>query len=176
MSEADAQPGEPAAPACDAGATLPDIRVSMTREQALAELGRAARQGKLPEFRVGGAEGALFSASALGHPFDRDLLAHATSENNTLRLSFSLRWRKKAPIIYIVAMIATVEPGRYFLETMIPGSWGWGSIMWWYYPLTILPIPFMWLSFVRNSHRSTLKTARESHGSITSILDGRSVR
>jgi hypothetical protein len=43
--------------------------------------------------------------------------------------------------------------------------------MWWYYPLTIVPIPLMWLSFVRNSRKSTLKTARESHAAIRTILN-----
>lgn len=67
-------------------------------------------------------------------------------------------------------MILTVEPGRYFLELMIPGSWGWGSIMWWYYPLTILPILPSWLYFVRKSRQSTLQTAKESHEAIRFIL------
>ena len=176
MSEGDAQPGQPAAPAPDAGDGLDDIRVSLSKDEVLAKLGEAARRGKLPEYHRGGPDDALFSASALGHPFDRDLLALAKPDNDKLRLTFGLRWRKKAPIIYIAAMVLTVEPGRYFLETMIPGSWGWGSIMWWYYPLTALPIPFMWLSFVRQSRRSTLETARESHQAIVSILGGETVR
>lgn len=175
MSEAAAQPEQPATPAPDAGGGFDDIRVSLSEEEALAKLGEAARRGKLPEYRRGGPDGALFSASALGHPFDRDLLAFAKPDNNGIRLSFALQWRKKAPILYMAAMILTVEPGRYFLETMIPGSWGWGSIMWWYYPLTILPIPFAWLSFVRNSRRSTLETARESHEAILTILGGERV-
>lgn len=172
MSEADAQSEQAAAPARDAGAELDDIRVSLNEDEALAKLGEAARRGKLPEYRPGGPDGALFSASALGHPFDRDLLAFAKPDNNGIRFTFGLKWRVKAPIIYMAAMILTVEPGRYFLETMIPGSWGWGSIMWWYYPLTILPIPFAWLSFVRNSRRSTLETARESHAAVLTILGG----
>jgi hypothetical protein len=137
----------------------------------LEKLGKAARRGKLPEFAPGGPENALFKASALGHPFDRDLLAWGEPDGDGLRLRFGLRWHKKAPIIYVAAMVLTVEPGRYFLELMIPGSWGWGSIMWWYYPLTIVPIPLMWLSFVRNSRKSTLKTARESHAAIRTILN-----
>ncbi len=170
MSEGDTQPKQPAQPEPDAGARLEDIRVSLSKDQVLEKLGKAARRGKLPEFASGGPENALFKASALGHPFDRDLLAWGEAEGDGLRLRFGLHWRKKAPIIYLAAMILTVEPGRYFLELMIPGSWGWGSIMWWYYPLTILPIPFMWLSFVRNSKKSTLETARESHEAIRTIL------
>jgi len=153
----------------------------MGQAAALAKLGEASRRGKLPEYRPGGPDDALFSASALGHPFDRDLLAFVTSENkdaagrDSLRLSFALRWRKKMPVIFAVVMILTVEPGRYFLETMIPGSWGWGSIMWWYYPLTIIPLPFAWLSFVRKSRATTLESARESYAAIGKILDAERV-
>lgn len=170
MTPADAQPDQPAPLDASSDNGLTDIRVSLIKEQVLERLGQAARRGKLPEYARGGPENALFRASALGHPFDRDLLAWAEPDAGGLRLRFGLRWRKKAPAIYIAAMILTVEPGRYFLDVMIPGSWGWGSIMWWYYPLTIVPIPFMWLSFVRKSRESTLETARESHEAIRSIL------
>jgi len=170
MTPTDAQPKQPVQPDDKSGDGLADLRVSLTKEQVLERLGAAARRGKLPEYARGGPENALFSASALGHPFDRDLLGWAEPDDDGLQLRFGLRWRKKAPILYIVAMIVTVEPGRYFLDVMIPGSWGWGSIMWWYYPLTILSIPFMWLSFVRSSRKSTMETARESHEAIRSIL------
>ncbi len=170
MTQGDAQPDQPEQPDAPSGEGLADIRVSLTQDQVLERLGQAARRGKLPEYAPGGPEDALFRASALGQPFDRDLLAWAQAEDGGVRLRFGLHWRKKAPILYIAAMILTVEPGRYFLDVMIPGSWGWGSIMWWYYPLTIIPIPFMWLSFVRKSRASTLETARESHEAIRSIL------
>lgn len=112
----------------------------------------------------------MFRASALGYPFDRDLLAWSEKCDQGHRIRFGLRWRRRSPIIYAAAMILTVEPGRYFLELMIPGSWGWGSIMWWYYPLTILPILPSWLYFVRKSRQSTLQTAKESHEAIRFIL------
>lgn len=171
MTQGDAQPDQPSPPETEPGAGLEDLRVSLNQSQILERLGQAARRGKLPEYAPGGPENALFRASALGHPFDRDLLAWADSQGDAVRLRFALHWRKKAPTIYVAAMILTVEPGRYFLDVMIPGSWGWGSIMWWYYPLTILPIPFLWLSFVRQSKQTTLKTARESHEAIRAILE-----
>jgi len=181
MTEGQAQPKHPARSESTPSPAFDDMRVSMGQAAALAKLGEASRRGKLPEYRPGGPDDALFSASALGHPFDRDLLAFVTSENkdaagrDSLRLSFALRWRKKMPVIFAVVMILTVEPGRYFLETMIPGSWGWGSIMWWYYPLTIIPLPFAWLSFVRKSRATTLESARESYAAIGKILDAERV-
>lgn len=159
--------------AADDAAALVDLWVGLDHAAILDRLGRAARRGGLPEFRPGGPKGALFMASALGHPFDRDLVAWALPESDGHRLRFGLRWRRKGPALYLLAMLLTVEPGRYFLETMVPGSWGWGSIMWWYYPLTILPIPFAWASFVRRSRRSTLQTARTSHAAIRDILDAK---
>lgn len=173
MSERAAPSNQPEQPDDQSGGGLADIAVSLHPADILDKLGQAARRGKLPEFGKGGPEEALFRAGALGHPFDRDLLVWGEPLDGGTRLRFGLRWRKKAPIIYILVMIITVEPGRYFLDVMIPGSWGWGSIMWWYYPLTILSIPFMWWSFVRNSRRSTEASARESHEAIRSILNGR---
>lgn len=170
MTPEDAQPDQPAQPDEQSADELGDIRVSLTSDQVLEKLGQAARRGKLPEYARGGPENALFRASALGHPFDRDLLGWAQPDGDGVRLQFGVRWRKKAPIIYIVALIVTVEPGRYFLDVMIPGSWGWGSVMWWYYPLTIISIPFMWLSFVRKSRKSTMESAHESHEAIRAIL------
>lgn len=171
MTQGDSQPNQPAGTDDQSGDGLADIRVPLTTEQVLERLGRAARRGKLPEYARGGPENALFRASALGHPFDRDLLGWAERDGDGVRLRFGLHWRKKIPIIYIAALVLTVEPGRYFLDVMIPGSWGWGSIMWWYYPLTIISIPFMWLSFVRKSRKSTTETARESHEAIRTILN-----
>lgn len=180
MSEGDEQPNQAAqvdatqgSRAGDAEDGLTDIWVSLDQAQALEALSQAARRGKLPEFAIiEGTDNTLFRASALGHPFDRDLLARAKPDGDGIRLSFGLRWRKKAPIIYLAAMVFTVEPGRYFLELMIPGSWGWGSILWWYYPLTIIPIPFAWRAFMKQARRSTMESAQESHASIRKILGG----
>lgn len=166
MTAGDPQPEGSAQP--DPG--LADLQTALSEPEILDRLGRAARRGKLPEFAPGGPENALFRASALGHPFDRDLVAWAEGNGEAVRLRFGLHWRKRAPLLYLAIMIVTVEPGRYFLDVMIPGSWGWGSIMWWYYPLTIIPIPFMWLSFVRKSRQSTLETARRTHETIGTIL------
>jgi len=71
---------------------------------------------------------------------------------------------------YLAAMVLTVEPGRYFVELMIPGSWGWGGIWWWYYPLTILPIPPSWWLFVRQTRASTLESARKAREAIKRCL------
>jgi hypothetical protein len=171
MTAGDPQPEQAPQPVAASGAGLVDLRTPLSEPEILERLAHAARRGKLPEFAPHGPENALFRASALGHPFDRDLLAWAQREGEQTRLRFGLHWRSRAPLIYLAIMIATVEPGRYFLDGMIPGSWGWGSIMWWYYPLTIIPIPFMWLSFVRSSRRTTLETAKESHQAVRSILE-----
>ncbi|MEQ8846007.1 MAG: hypothetical protein RIB58_14260 [Phycisphaerales bacterium] len=175
MTEGDTQTAQASPPnqagTGDGAGDLHDVCISFGLDEALRRLGQAARRGKLPEFHPGGPDGALFRAGALGHPFDRDLLAWSEPRDGGLRLRFGLRWRRKAPIIYLAAMIVTVEPGRYFLELMIPGSWGWGSIMWWYYPLTIIPIPLAWRHFMRQARNSTLESAKESHSAIVSILN-----
>ena len=179
MSEGDDQPNQPSQADASAGTVpgnadgeLVDIRVPFDQATTLKTLGQAARRGKLPEFSNGGPENALFRASALGQPFDRALVAWAEPDGDGIRLSFGLRWRKKMPILFVAAMVATVEPGRYFLELMIPGSWGWGSIMWWYYPLTIIPIPFAWRAFMKQARRTTMESAQESHEAIRKILGG----
>ena len=170
MTEGEPKPSTNTAGAIGGPDVLSGFRVSLDADRVVERMAQAARRGKLPEFARGGPENALFRASALGQPFDRDLLVWARGEGPGLALRFGLRWRRKAPILYAAALVFTVEPGRYFLELMIPGSWGWGSIMWWYYPLTILPIVPSWLYFVRKSRQSTLDTAVTSHGVIRGLL------
>lgn len=170
MTEGDTPAASPTPAEVGGHDSLSDIIVPMEPSEIIDRLSQSARRGNLPEFAPGGPENALFRASALGHPFDRDLLAWAEPVDAGTRLRFGLRWRPQTPAIYAAAMILTVEPGRYFLELMIPGSWGWGSIMWWYYPLTILPIMPSWLYFVRKSRQTTLETARKSHEAIGAVL------
>ncbi len=179
MSDGDNQPNQTAqADLQAAGGSrnadegLADIRVPFEQAKVVEVLGQAARRGKLPEFAKGGPENALFRASALGQPFDRDLVAWAAPDEGGTKLSFQLRWRKKSPILFIAALIFTVEPGRYFLEMMIPGSRGWGSIIWRTYPLAYIPIPFAWRTFMKQSRKSTMESAQESHAAIQKILAG----
>ncbi|MEO1007337.1 MAG: hypothetical protein AAFX79_02095 [Planctomycetota bacterium] len=162
------KPDADAPPAADT--TLPDLYVDASPAEIVDTLERAARRGDLPEFRRGGPHDALFMAGALGAPFDRDLVSTAADEGPKTRLRFHLRWRLRMPVVYAIVMIVTVEPGRYLLEQMIPGSWGLGSIMWWYYPLTILPIAPTWWWMLRQARATTLEGANRSHEAITRAL------
>jgi len=163
-------PGQPTGTDARADTGLGDLCVGLGREEIVSRLGAVSGRGGLPGVSDRAPQGALFSAGALGSPFDKDLLAHASEEGGRTRLRFSLAWRLRTPAAYLAAMVLTVEPGRYFVELMIPGSWGWGGIWWWYYPLTILPIPPSWWLFVRQTRASTLESARKAREAIKRCL------
>lgn len=135
-------------------------------EQALLGL---AKRGKLAGYHQK-ISGGLFRVDAFGQPFDHDLIARAESAKGRTRLVFSLRRRVKMPIVVAVLLVVSVEPGRYFVDQLIPGSWNWISTMWWYYPLTILPIPWIWRSMSRKSIAAAHDHAHEQIGKIAQAI------
>lgn len=117
-----------------------------------------AKRGRLDGYEKTG-EG--FMLDALGTPFEYDLLARVTREGERTVVAFSMSLRRALPIVFAVVLLLTVEPGRYFTDMLIPGRWGWIDTRLWYYPLTIIPLPFVWRTCMRKSRQSACKHARE---------------
>lgn len=149
---------------------LPELDTPMDERAVVEALETLAKRGKLAGFRAGTGD-ELFSVDAFGQPFDYDLIAHAQPGGPGTRLRFTLRRRSRMPIIAAVLLIVSVEPGRYFVDQLIPGSWNWIPTMWWYYPLTILPIPWIWRSLSRKSIAAAHDHAHEQIGKIALAID-----
>lgn len=172
-SDRPAQPPESTTtPATSENQELPEVRVSLDEAQIVDRLGAAAKRGKLPGFRAPGPRGGLFVVDAFGNPFDRDMEARIEGEGSDRRLRFSTHLRWPLPVLFAVVLLLTIEPGRWMTDRMIPGEWGWIDTRWWYYPLLIIPMPFLWRSLIRKSYDSAMTHAREQIERIESHLRG----
>lgn len=143
----------------------------MEPERIVASLERAAKGGRLPEFVAGG-DGGLFSAAAFGQYYDKRLVAEVEQLDDGAELRFRTIWLLKMPVIVTIILLATVEPGRYLLDQLIPGQWGWIDTRWWYYPMTILPLPWMWWTVLKVSAATAREHAIEMIGKIAKEVDG----
>lgn len=142
-----------------ADGTLPTIGSAHQPDRVVPVLEDAAKRGKLPGFRrVGESE---FAVDAFGTPFDYELRGRVEPASSSSRVRFALRRKGLMPIVFALVLVLTVEPGRYFADQLIPGEWGWINTMWWYYPLTILPLPWVWLGLWKRSRASAVGHASE---------------
>ncbi len=147
---------------------LPELTVPLTRAAVLERLGFASRRGKLAGYRQ---VESGFVVDAFGAPFDADLIGRVDETGGQSKISFMLKRRWKMPLLYVIAMVLMVEPGRYFTDQLIPGEWGWIDTRWWYYPLTILPLPWLWLKCSRASTKATREHAAEQIEKIRGFLE-----
>jgi hypothetical protein len=137
--------------------------------EVVSRLDRASRRGRLAGFRAYPGDGVLFSVELPGHPFDGVLEARAREEGGGTRLELRTRMLLRMPVVFALVLIATVWPGVYFMDRLIPGEWGWipqigtwwPGTWWWYVPLTALPLPFVWRALMRRSKAALDKAAEE---------------
>jgi hypothetical protein len=164
-----AQPDATPAGASDA---LPTIRTSASAGEIRDRLTTLSRRGRLAGFDPKPADGSLFSASAHGHPFDSLLLANLDAG----RLTFRLLMLRKMPLIFAAILLFTIWPGVYFMDEVIaqflPGLWRPWVTYYWYLPITILPIPWMWRRTMARSTSSAREHARETIETIAKELSG----
>lgn len=148
---------------------LPTLRCALDAPEILARLDALARRGKLAGFEKLAPDS--FLLDAFGNPFDHDLSATIAvsgggSSEPISTISFSLRMRRRLPIIFAIVCLLTIEPGQYFIDQMIPGTWGWIDTQLWYYPLAIIPLPFMWRSWLKKGRASAIDHAHEQIGKV----------
>jgi len=154
---------------------LPEVDVHLTADEVRARLLEASRRGRLPGFEPGepGA-GVLFRVAAFGNPIDSRLEAVADpAEPGRVRLRFRRRLEPRTPVILAVVLAATVWPGVYFMDQLIPGEWGWIPTWWWYLPLTVIPIPFAWRAVMRRAHDTGHESACRAVAQIAAELGGK---
>ncbi len=123
----------------------------------------------MPGFQRG--EGGSFSVAAFGQPFDGRLNASLDDE----KLTFSIRMLSKLPVIFGVVLLLTIWPGVYLTDQLIPGEWGWIPTWWWYLPITVLPIPWIWRGLMRKSRATMHASALEAIAKIAAEVDGQVV-
>jgi hypothetical protein len=155
--------------------TFPPITVACTPATAIARLAAAAKRGKLPGFIAGASEKSC-AVEAYGTVFDHQLTLHLEPAGAGTNITFSLKRLPKKPLIFAVVLLLTIWPGWPMTDSMLRTWWGWYDTLpsWttaaWYLPTTVLPIPFMWQRWSRDSHASALKHSEEQITAITGIL------
>jgi hypothetical protein len=162
-------PGQPAG-----AAEIPSVVTPLTREQILDRLGNMSKRGKLPGFvRVGVSGPVLFRAEAFGEPFEGVLEARAEGDSATT-LRFAYRMLPKLPWIFGVVSLLTIWPGVILtdslMKTYFPGFTASVPTSWWYLPLTVLPLPLMWRSWMRKSRTLGMASAQEQAAKIAAEL------
>jgi hypothetical protein len=164
-------------------APLPAVVTGMDAPDILERLATASRRGRLPGFEAGD-RGGLFSVAAHGHPFDAVLVGHHQAGDGAGRLEFTLRLLPKMPAIFAAVLLVTVWPGVYFMDELLaqlaPGIWSYSTGHWglwatwyWYVPMTVIPLPWVWASLMRRSRESTRAAAEEAIGKIAIETGGR---
>jgi hypothetical protein len=157
--------------------TLPDgpdgaaIATALSRDEVLTRLDRLARRGQLPGFTRGGG-GGLFSVDVHGQPFDAVMLASAEGREGATVLRMHVRMHRRLPVIFAIVLAATIWPGVYFTDQLIPGEWGLIRTEWWYLPLTVVPIPWVWRALMRRSRESNRAEAEETLKKIAAEIEG----
>src|SRR5439155_12959095 len=82
----------------------------------------------------------------------------------------------RLPLIFASIIAFTVWPGVYFMDELVvqlaPHWWRPWVTYYWYLPLTILPIPWMWRSLIRRSRATSRASALEAIGKIAGEVAG----
>jgi len=153
-----------------ASSSLPRVATSLAAEQVLDRLQTASKRGRMAGFEKG--NGGLFTVAAHGVPFDGVLVADLRDG----RLRFSVRMSKKLPAIFAAVLVFTIWPGVYFMDELIavftPSLWRPWITYYWYLPITIVPIPWVWRGLMRKSRTSMHASAMDMIKKIAAEIDG----
>ena len=154
---------------------FPAMTITCPPEQAVDRLEQAAKRGQLPGFSRGGSDH-LFEVDAYGAVFEYGLRAKASNVAGRTTLAFSLVLRRKVPAIMAVVFVLSIWPGLPMTDSMLRtwSTWYDGLPSWttlgWYLPLTIVPLPWMWLSWHRASRLAANKQAKVQLETIGTVL------
>lgn len=151
-------------------ARVDEIATSQGSEAIVERLTTASRRGRLAGFERRGGD-VLFVVDAFGSPFDGVVEARWQGDASGGRLRFALRMKRRLPVIFAVVLAATVWPGVYFTDQLIPGEWGWIPTWWWYLPLTVVPIPWVWRGAMRKSRAAMEASAKEAIAKVRAELE-----
>lgn len=162
---------------------LPDVLTKLSKPGVLARLENAARRGKLAGFTTGDPEG-ICTVAAFGDPFDKKLVVIAESESDgRTRLRWRMRLSPRMPALLLVVLAFSVFPGEPFTDSLLKTYFRWyddwvqaGLRTWyWYVPLTVIPIPFVWRAVMRRTHRTTWDSAHAAVEKIAGFVAGERV-
>lgn len=162
----------------ETSASTPRVRTRFAPDEIVARLDAAARKGRLPGFRPTSSR-ALFEVREIGHPFQAELLAHASRLDSEARteLAFELRIRPLLPFIFALMLALSIWPGIYVVDSMLRQYFSWYTIptWWWYLPLTVPTSPWAFWSALKKSRAAARAEAAELINKISAELHAETV-
>lgn len=153
-------------------ADLPRIKTPLAADEIGRRMIELAKRGKLPNHAPDPRH--LFRCDLFGEPLDYSMSCAAKGDGGTTTLRFAAAMKLRAPVIFWIIAALTVQPGMWMTDSMIrtyiPSydipTW------WWYLPLTVLPLPFVWIRMVRKSRLASREHAIELIDRIRAEVDG----
>lgn len=151
---------------------LPSVECKLPPAEVMERARQLSRRGKLPGFAQTSATG--FRADAFATPFEYTLTCTIEAAGDGSRLRFRATMNRRMPWVYALVLLATVWPGVWVTDSMLRTYFSWYTIetWWWYLPITVLPLPWMWSSFLRKSRAGADSSARELIAVIASGVGG----
>ena len=159
---------------------LPDVLTKLSRTGVVARLDKASRRGRLPGFSERDVEG-LCSVAAFGSPFDKKLIVIGDQDpDGRTRLRWRLRLSMKIPGALALLLAVSVWPGEPLTNSLLVTYFGfyndWVSnglqTWWWYLPMSIPSVLWVWHSAMRKANTSTHQSAHETVRKIAAEIGG----
>jgi hypothetical protein len=153
---------------------LPVVRCGLTPEQVVMAAEKRAKAGKLAGFARGSGE-VLFVADVFGEPFDRTLVVKGETVEGGTRLTFAAPMKKRLPWIFIAVIAFSIWPGVTLTHSLLVTYFSWYTIAtwWWYIPITVIPLPWIYKKMVTKSEASCAGSAMEQIESVREAVGGK---
>src|SRR5262249_23055227 len=153
------------------------VHTDLSPDQAVERLRTASRRGRLAGFAAPSKYGGLFSAAAFGRPFDEVLIGEASQRpGGGTDLRFRTHLLRGLPALYVAVLIFPIGPGVYSMDELIaqflPGLWHPWVTYYWYIPLTVIPLPWIWRGLRRKSRAAAHDAGHEAVRKIAAEIDG----
>lgn len=153
-------------------AALPRVETALTPAEIGQRLARLAKRGKLPNHVERAVD--AFSCDLFGEPLDFEMSGSLKRDGERTSITCTARIKPRTPIVFWLIAALTIQPGMWMTDSMIRTyitsydipTW------WWYLPLTVLPIPFVWIRMLSRSRRAALEHAHELIERIRAEVDG----
>lgn len=152
---------------------LPALRCALTAERVVQAAEKRAKAGKLAGFERGTGD-VLFVADVFGEPFDRTLVVKGEKVEGGTRLTFTAPMKKKVPWIFIAVIAFSIWPGVTLTHSLLVTYFSWYTIQtwWWYIPITVIPLPWMYKKMMTKSEASCAGSAMEQIESVREAVGG----
>jgi hypothetical protein len=152
---------------------LPVVRCGLTPEQVVMAAEKRAKTGKLAGFERGTGD-VLFVADVFGEPFDRSLVVKGETVEGGTRLTFTAPMKRRLPWIFAAVIAFSIWPGVTLTHSLLVTYFSWYTIQtwWWYIPITVLPLPWMYKKMMTKSEASCAGSAIEQIESVREAVGG----